>query len=333
MTPTDRFDRALLLALQALQFSASERIRIRAAIAAMSTQVSKEIALRNMQGINKRELEKLISAVNALVNDTINTAYNDETYAQFWRLMAVQAAVHIQPYTDDNIPFISPIGIAGLLIQGGTVAAWRIRTMRAMQFRIAAAIRQGVINGETAQQIITRVVGSQALAGATTDPQRIFTPGVIRQIAQENEALSNTIVQAILNDARVQTFQRLRSQLDGIQQLSVLDDRTTTVCRSYAFAKWTLDFVPIPPTVLPYNGGPPRHFNCRSLIIEILKNEATVDSPTFADWLNRQTQAAQDRILGPGRAQMWRSGRITLAQLVSGDGSPLTLAQLRALYP
>lgn len=40
----------------------------------------------------------------------------------------------------------------------------------------------------------------------------------------------------------------------------------------------------------------------------------------------------QDEQLGAGRAALWRKGTITLEQLLSLDGNPLTLAQLEKRY-
>jgi len=37
-------------------------------------------------------------------------------------------------------------------------------------------------------------------------------------------------------------------------------------------------------------------------------------------------------VLGSGRAQLWRDGKLTLEQLLDLSGNPLTLAQLRAKY-
>ena len=64
---------------------------------------------------------------------------------------------------------------------------------------------------------------------------------------------------------------------------------------------------------------------------------ASMDGPvdrktTFADFLERKGKAFQDDVLGPGRADLWRDGKITLQDLISGTGRPLTLAQLRSRY-
>jgi len=351
MTPQERYDRAVRMALAALQFSASERIRIRDVIAGMTNDISKRLALTRLQGISRRDLNKLIKTVDAIVDNSMLLAFDDETFAQFWQLMAIQTARNVAPERDESdFPLIPAAGIGALLIVGGTVAAWRLRTTQSIKFRITAAIRQGVANGETAREILARIVGSQGIRRqvvkpVATRPVNIggvkptasgvapnFSAGVITKIVADTQALSNTTIQALLMNARLAAFRRNSKLVKGIRQISTLDDRTTTTCIAYSDAAWTLDLVPIAPNTLPYNGGPPRHFNCRSIIVEIMRRNEAAVRQSFAVWLARQSREQQDAMLGKGRADLWRSGKITLSQLVSGDGQPLTLAGLRGLY-
>lgn len=49
---------------------------------------------------------------------------------------------------------------------------------------------------------------------------------------------------------------------------------------------------------------------------------------TFNDYFGRLTKAQQDEQFGPVRAQMWRDGKITIRDLVSGTGRELTIEEL-----
>jgi SPP1 gp7 family putative phage head morphogenesis protein len=53
---------------------------------------------------------------------------------------------------------------------------------------------------------------------------------------------------------------------------------------------------------------------------------------SFADWLKGKDKAFQDDLLGVGKADLWREGKITLGQLINQDARPLTLAELKAKY-
>jgi hypothetical protein len=53
---------------------------------------------------------------------------------------------------------------------------------------------------------------------------------------------------------------------------------------------------------------------------------------TFTDFLARQSPEFQNNVLGKDRAEFFRSGKLTLQQLVDESGRELTLAELRAKY-
>jgi hypothetical protein len=62
--------------------------------------------------------------------------------------------------------------------------------------------------------------------------------------------------------------------------------------------------------------------------------EGQVTDKTFADWLKRKTETDPtfaDRTLGKGRAELWKSGKITMDQMISG-GNPLSLNDLKAKH-
>lgn len=49
---------------------------------------------------------------------------------------------------------------------------------------------------------------------------------------------------------------------------------------------------------------------------------------TFDDWMGKKGPAAVDRLLGPGRAKLWKEGKVTVSDLTNQNNRPLTLAQL-----
>jgi hypothetical protein len=50
---------------------------------------------------------------------------------------------------------------------------------------------------------------------------------------------------------------------------------------------------------------------------------------TMKEFIGMHDEAWQNRLLGKGRAQLFRDGKITLQDLVSGSGRELSLKQLR----
>ncbi len=62
--------------------------------------------------------------------------------------------------------------------------------------------------------------------------------------------------------------------------------------------------------------------------------EGQVNDKTFADWLKRKTEtdpSFADKTLGKGRAELFRDGKLTMDQMISG-GKPLSLNDLKAKY-
>lgn len=230
--------------------------------------------------------------------------------------------------------------VTNVLIQGAPSGDWWSRQSLDTSFKFANAVRQGLAQGETNEQIVSRIAGKRGV------------PGIMDVSKTNARALVQASVQAVAADARRETFRKNSDVITGIRQLSTLDGHTTDICIAYSGAEYTLDGEPINGTKLPYNGGVPRHWGCRSVEVPITKTfkDLGIDMPepapstrassegqisaktTFEQWLSRRTKEQQDEQLGPGRAELWRKGVITLQQLLDMQGNPLTLAQLRAKY-
>jgi SPP1 gp7 family putative phage head morphogenesis protein len=222
--------------------------------------------------------------------------------------------------------------VSGLLIHGAPSAEWWSRQGQDTAFRFSGAVRLGVAQGETNAQIVQRIRGTRT------------QPGVMEVSRRNAEALVRSSVQTAANAARLQTFRENENVIDGLMQLSTLDGRTSDVCVAYSGAEWDLAGKPINGTTLPFNGGPPRHWNCRSVLTPIVNlgidfkpTRASAGGPvrgdmTFADWLAGKSKTFQDDLLGPGKAELFRDGKITLQQLLDQRGRPLTLEQLREKY-
>lgn len=229
-----------------------------------------------------------------------------------------------------------------VMIMGAPSADWWRGQSEDLKFKFSQQVRQGLANAETNQQIISRVVGKNG------------QPGIMETARRNAAALVQTSVQTVANDARRATYKANPDVIKGIRQVSTLDGHTSLVCIAYSECEWDLDFKPIGPKNKrkPYNGGTPRHFNCRSIEVPITKtfaelglknvpepkpttrasSEGQIDADTtFKSFLERKGRAYQNQMLGEGRADLWRAGKITLRDLVDGSGRPLTLAELQEL--
>jgi len=245
---------------------------------------------------------------------------------------------------DASLPTASVIKSlsADSLLEGLPLNDWWSRQSDGLKRSFSSQVRLGILSNETQQQIITRVFGSpkKGIPGVG------FPEKTLRRNA--STMVHDTIAQ-VTNDARMAVYRENEDIAKGYYQLSTLDSHTSKTCIAYAGAEWDLDFQPIAPNELPYDGGTPRHPNCRSLILMILKSYKELGYPnikepppatrasdegqikadtTFDAYLKRKTVKEQDAQLGKGRAQLWRDGKITLSDLVDGTGRELTLKEL-----
>jgi hypothetical protein len=203
------------------------------------------------------------------------------------------------------------------------------------------SVRQSMQNGESMTQAITRVTGG-TIDGVTV-------PGIMKTTKKKAGALVSTAMSAVTNEAALASYKANSDVIKAVTQLSTLDNRTSDVCIAYSGQTWDLNTLrPIPPSTLPFNSGPPRHFNCRSRLRPVTKSfkelgldkeeipkttRASMDGQvpadiTFSDWLKTKPTSFADDLLGPKRAQLWRDDKITLTQLVDMRGNPMTLSQI-----
>jgi hypothetical protein len=249
--------------------------------------------------------------------------------------------------------------VDGTLIDGAPSADWWKRQAGDMAFRFKNAVGQGMAQAETNAQIISRIRG-KAVSSRMVDGKRVYTyaGGVMDTSRRNAAALVQTSVQAVANQARMDTFEANDDVLKGYKQVSTLDGHTTLDCVAYSGATWDVKKQPTGKTKLPFvsprgaTSGTPRHWNCRSVIVPITKSfrelglniaefepteraatgEPVAGSTTFDAYLKRKGKAFTDDLLGPGRAELWRSKKITLQQLLDQSGRPLSLAELKRRY-
>jgi SPP1 gp7 family putative phage head morphogenesis protein len=215
--------------------------------------------------------------------------------------------------------------VSDMLIQGSPSKDWWDKQSSDTAFKFSAQVRQGIAQGETTNEIVWRIKD-------------------LISVSESNAAaLVHTSVQTVANDARMMVFKENKKSLNGVQQLSTLDSHTSLVCVAYSGASYDLDGNPINGTTLPM-GSIPRHFNCRSVWVPLVKGAEGIEGgqrfsdvgfidsgTTFDKYLKMKTPGQQDDLLGKGRADLWRNGKITLSDLVNQRGRPLTIDELKKL--
>lgn len=243
------------------------------------------------------------------------------------------------------------------IVQGRPAQYWWEQQGVRLQGEFRRVIRQGVFAGDTLGQLKQRVRGTRA---------NRFQDGLMTIESHKAEALIRTSVQSVVLAARHETLRANDDVLTGEEALVTLDNRTSEICMGRSGFAWDFEGKPLNrQTNIPFPGPPPWHFNCRTVMVPVLKSweqlqreakqdttlgkkldrleskigkgtQASMDGQVAADltyhqWLKQQSPEQQQEILGMGRWKLWKEGEINLTDLVYQNGRPLTLAQLRAL--
>ena len=328
-------DSIIANSINLFRLTASEQRKAAVIIERMKRDLIAELASNgNLTLLNKRQIKQLISSAEKIILDYYIDLHLGigETLDD---LVDHEIAATTKAFTAIDIGYVLPTQAiikslsSDLIIQGSPSKDWWAAQGEGLSFKFAAQVRQAIASGESKLKVIDRILP------------------VIETSKRGAYALVHTSIQTVANNTRLETFRANADVIDGVEQLSTLDGHTSTVCVAYSGGKWNLDGVPIKGTTLAFNGGPPRHWNCRSVLVPILKPLPGFDLPpgtrasdegqisatiTFDKFLEGKTEQYQNELLGKGRAQLWRDGKITLKDLLNQSGRPLTLKQLKAKY-
>ncbi len=140
-----------------------------------------------------------------------------------------------------------------------TLQQWWGRTQAADQARIMGAIQLGSIQGETVDQMVSRV--------------RVGT-GMTRANA---EAVVRTGINHVSNSAREKFFDANADVIQALRWTATLDGRTSAICRARDghFTSTSSKITPdVPqPRLKPPGARPPAHPNCRSVMTAVLDSD------------------------------------------------------------
>ncbi len=219
---------------------------------------------------------------------------------------------------------------ATLLVAGATGRSWLARQGADLSFRFSAITRLAFAGGTPDLDALADKVRGQTPESpvpVTAQTERAVkttvrtTAETVGTVVREKVAEAATVEPPVEPEKKPPTVIRY-----GWQQISILDARTTTICLAYAFKIWNAAFEPLGHR-LPYNGGPPRHPNCRSVMAIIILDDDPLKEMTFREWMDTLTADEQNRIFGPTRMKLWRDGKITDSDLIDQQHRALTLAQ------
>jgi len=215
--------------------------------------------------------------------------------------------------------------------------------------RFGQIVRNGLLTGETTQDLAKRLVGRLEFGQAGSVRQIALAGGEVTKAANHQViTLVRTSINQVANTASQQVYEANQDITKKYRYVATLDTRTSAICRALDGREFE------------YGKGPkpPQHFNCRSTTVPVINYEelgfdappsvtkgqrASMDGPvpantSYGQWLQGQPRAVQDEVLGKAKADYFNKladqhgARDAIAKLVRDDGSELTLNQLRSRY-
>jgi SPP1 gp7 family putative phage head morphogenesis protein len=285
------------------------------------------IALKDMNKIIN-EIKAKITPDITLLTDLQGLALSEASFIQ--GAVAMSAGISI---IDKLPPESTLLRIANQpLFMGNSIMEVFTQFNDKLKMDLQGEIRQSVIQGESVSQIKKRVRDRFGVVGnqATT--------------------IARTATATLVNNVRQSVYDENEDIFKGYQHHATLDGRTTFVCANRDGLTWDIERNPIKHNT-PF-ARPPLHPNCRSLLIPIMKSyrelgldideisegtRASMDgqtpsSTTFTKWFDGKDKEFQEKYLGAGRFQLYKSGAITIGQLINKDGEMLTLKELNTKY-
>jgi SPP1 gp7 family putative phage head morphogenesis protein len=259
--------------------------------------------------------------------------------------VGINTAVGVEIATTALAPERLRAMVDGTMIQGAPSKQWWKDQAATTLRNFTNEVQKGYASGEGAAEIARRVRGTEANG---------FTDGVMDISRRNAIALIRTSVQAISNSARNETFENNDDIIENLQQISTLDGRTTIICKARSGLQWNLKTKEPVGHLIPWNGGAPLHFQCRSVNVAVLKplnkipskkrksveevgTQASMDGQVPGDmdydsWLKTKSEEFQKDALGFGKWKLWKAGKVTLPQMLDMRGNPMTLAELQRKY-
>ncbi len=371
------FDALVRHQIGLLRVSGSVRNRILEILDATEADIKDRIERRlanAVPGVTPANANRL-RVLMEMVRKIRGQAWSDVT-AELVRSM-VDIALNEAEFMDQGVQSVAPTVVAPVIpepallralvakspFEGRVLRQWAKDIAADDIKRIESAIQVGMIQGETSQQIASRVVGSARLKG---------TDGVTEITRQRATALARTAVNHFSNAAKREFYKANKKLFKREVYVATLDARTTPVCRANDGKTFPVGEGPMPPL----------HFNCRSTRVPVIdgaelgarpakasteqqlvrefnarkgtsaktrddlprgmKGEfdkfkarrvreltgRVPDSVTYQTWLKRQNAAFQDDILGRTRGALFRRGGLTLDKFVNRKGDEITLREL-----
>lgn len=155
---------------------------------------------------------------------------------------------------------------------GAPLNAWFTKLGKDDSARVIGAIQQGILHGETIDQLARRLAGTAA---------NKYADGILSITRRNAVAVVRTGVNHVSNAAREEVWKQNSDVITALRWVSTLDGRTTPICRSrdgqMAPTKKGGKLPKGARKLNPASARPPAHVNCRSVMIAHVSADGVAD--------------------------------------------------------
>lgn len=271
------------------------------------------------EGRDPIQLERLLEEIRALQADgwtVVRGRFNEDIAALadaeklFTERMVRTGYRSAGVATVANVPTTAQVvaAVNARPFQGRFLKGWLDDAETGAAKRVRETLRQGFVEGRSVAALVREIRGTRALQ---------YKDGVLEISRRGAEAMVRTALSHTAAVSSKETYAALG--VEEVRFIATLDARTTLTCATLHNSVHPLDAFP----------WPPRHINCRSTSAPVIKGLPDIEAPSYSEWLMRQPVEVQNDILGVRKAQLFRSGKLTLDRFVDNKGRVLTLEELK----
>ena len=205
--------------------------------------------------------------------------------------------------------------------QGRLLKEWYSGLATKTATQISDAVKIGIVEGETTDQIVRRIRGTRS---------RQYRDGVLDIARRDAQAIVRTATAHVADRAANDVWRENADIIKGVKWVSTLDSRTSPVCRERDGKVYEVGKAP----------AIPAHFNCRSRTIPYLgefnakgtrvsSSGPIPEDVNYGDWLRKQPVSVQNEVLGVKKAKLFRKGGLGIDRFQDSTGKEYTLSELK----
>lgn len=300
-----------------------------------------------------QRLERLLKSVrelNASVYQQVEAVLTGELkdfadYEAGYQLKLFESTIPAQVQAAVGVAAVNPTqtytAAMSRPFQGRLLSEWSSSIETGRMVRIRDAIRMGYVEGQTSDQIIRRLRGTQAKG---------YADGIIDLDRRHAASVVQTALGHMAGFARDRFYEENTGLIKAVEWVSTIDNKTSSECRIRDRKRYhPVTHKPIGHSI-PWGSGPKRlHWCCRSDSAPITKSwrelginideispstrasmDGQIPSDTdYGQWLAKQSAKRQDEILGPSRGRLMREGGLKMDRFYNDKGKFLGLSELR----